>query len=108
MHEFLIDKLYSFCMNFGNSILRIRLREIYDSLKKELEKADKKREVIDKLLAHYEAQSDFEGWFPQQLWDRHKNTNYNSGAVVLKMNRVYVIIKKYNRRMGSQWFTTPF
>src|SRR5579864_4679560 len=96
MHEFLIDKLYSFCMNFGNSILRTRLRETYDSLKKELEKADKEREVIDKLLAHYEAQSDFEGWFPQQLWDRHKKTRYNSGAVIRKMNRVYTLIKNYN------------
>jgi hypothetical protein len=36
----------------------------------------RERERIDRLLASYEASSDFEGWFPNWLWEgMHKNNH---------------------------------
>ena len=43
---------------------------------------DKEREVIDNLLTHYEKSPDFEGLFPEWLWERHKNNRQASQKIV--------------------------
>jgi len=55
---------------------------------------DKEREVIDNLLTHYEKSSDFEGLFPEWLWERHKNNRQESGENIRRKNFVYVLMKK--------------
>ena len=64
---------------------------------------DKEREVIDKLLNHYEASPDFEGLFPEWLWEKHKNNRWESGENVRRMNLIYVLKRKIREEF---WFTT--
>ncbi len=54
-HDFLLDKLSSFCKNFDRHSLKRRLHYIYDSLRIDMVDIDKEREVIDNLLTHYES-----------------------------------------------------
>ena len=53
-HDFLLDKLNSFCKNFNRYCLERRLRYVYDSLRIDMVDIDKEREAIDNLLTHYE------------------------------------------------------
>ena len=55
---------------------------------------DKERKVIDNLLMHYEASPDFEGLFPDWLWERHKNNRQVSAENCRRKNLVYVLMKK--------------
>jgi hypothetical protein len=94
-HKFLLDKLISFHENFGTQFsLMEYLVSYYKSLKLEMMKIDKEREVIDNLLKHYEASPDFEGWFPEWLWNRHKNCRWNSGTNIQRFNLVYTLMKR--------------
>ena len=78
-YNFLISKLRSFCDNFDIFYLRLKLQDIYKPLEIESKKIDKEREEIDKLMADYEASPDFEGWFPDWLWEgMHKNNHHKS------------------------------
>ena len=72
-HDFLLDKLNSFCKGFDRHCLERRLRYVYDSLRIDMVDIDKEKEVIENLLTHYEKSPDFEGLFPDWLWERHKN-----------------------------------
>src|ERR1044071_1499982 len=100
-HDFLLDKLSSFCKNFDRHCLERRLQYVYDSLRIDMVGIDKERKVIDNLLMHYEASPDFEGLFPDWLWERHKNSMYTSGENIRHKNLVYVLIKKLRERC---WF----
>ena len=68
-HDFLLDKLNSFCKNFDKHSIKRRLHYIYDSLRIDMVDIDKEKEVIENLLTHYEKSPDFEGLFPDWLWE---------------------------------------
>src|SRR5947207_15277682 len=53
-HNFILDKLNSFCTNFDLHSLKRRLHYIYDSLRIDMVDIDKEKEVIETLLIHYE------------------------------------------------------
>ena len=93
-HDFLLDKLSSFCKNFDRHCLERRLRYVYDSLRIDMVGIDKERKVIDDLLMHYEASPNFEGLFSDWLWERHKNSMYTSGENMRRKNLVYILMKK--------------
>src|ERR1044072_6627580 len=93
-HDFLLDKLSSFCKNFDRHCLECRLRYVYDSLRIDMVGIDKEREVIDNLLIHYEKSSDFEGLFPDWLWEQPKNNRHASGVNIRHKNLVYVLMNK--------------
>ena len=93
-HEFLLDKLNSFCKNFDRHCLERRLQYVYDSLRIDMVDIDKERKVIDNLLMHYEASPDFEGLFPDWLWERHKNNRYASGENFRRVNLLYTLKRK--------------
>jgi len=97
-HDFLLDKLNSFCKNFDRYCLERRLRYVYDSLRIDMVGIDKEREVIDNLLIHYEKSPDFEGLFPDWLWERHKNNRQASGENIRRKNLVYVLMKKFREQ----------
>ena len=101
-HAFLIDKLESFCKNFDRHCLDRRLQYVYDSLRIDMVDIDKERKVIDNLLIHYEASPDFEGLFPEWLWEKHKNNRWESGENVRRKNLVYVLKRKIREHF---WFT---
>ena len=100
-HDFLLDKLNSFCKKFDRHCLERRLRYVYDSLRIDMVDIDKEREVIDNLLIHYEKSPDFEGLFPDWLWERHKNNRQASGENIRRKNLVYVLMKKIREQ---SWF----
>src|ERR1051325_11878167 len=100
-HGFLLDKLNSFCKNFDIHSLRRRLYYVYDFLRIDMVDIDKEREVIDNLLIHYEKSPDFEGLFPDWLWERHKNNRQTSGENIRRKNLVYVLMKKFREQ---SWF----
>ena len=93
-HEFLLDKLNSFCDAFNILYLRCKLEDIYDSVRLEMKNIDKERKVIDDLLTHYKKSSDFEGLFPDWLWKRHKNNMYASGENFRCVNLLYTLKRK--------------
>ena len=93
-HEFLLDKLNSFCKNFDKHCLERRLQYVYDSLRIDMVDIDKERKVIDNLLMYYEASSDFEGLFPDWLWERHKNNMCASGKNCRRLNLLYTLKRK--------------
>ena len=93
-HKFLLDKLNSFCKNFDRHCLERRLQYVYDSLRIDMVDIDKERKVIDNLLMHYEASPDFEGLFPDWLWERHKNNRYASGENFRRVNLLYILKRK--------------
>ena len=93
-HEFLLDKLDSFCGAFNIFYLRCRLEDIYDSLILEMKNIDKERNVINDLLAYYGETPDFEGLFPDWLWERHKNNRYASGKNFRRVNLLYTLKRK--------------
>ena len=93
-HEFLLDKLNSFCDAFDIPYSRCRLEDIYDSLILEMKNIDKERNVINDLLAYYEKSPDFEGLFPDWLWERHKNNRCASGENCRRMNLLYTLKRK--------------
>ena len=62
---------------------------------------DKERKVIDNLLIHYEASPDFEGLFPEWLWEKHKNNRWKSGENVRCKNVVYILKRKLKEQ---SWF----
>lgn len=104
-NKFLIYKLDSFCQNFKYPLFLMKcLQIIYESLKLEMVKIDKEREVIDKLMAHYEASSDFEGWFPEWLWDRRTKNRLNSGINISAYNRVYTLMKMLKEERTIDYF----
>ena len=76
-HHFLVDKLYSFSKSFGMNILE-ELKRINNSLEIESHKLAKEEKVINDLLDRYEASPDFEGWFPEWLWERRQKNCYDS------------------------------
>ena len=49
-HDFLLDKLNSFCKNFNRHFIKRRLHYIYDSLRIDMVDIDKEKEVIENLL----------------------------------------------------------
>src|SRR6266511_4350171 len=55
---------------------------------------DKEREVIDNLLTHYEKSPDFEGLFPEWLWERHKNNRQASAENCRHINLLYTLMRK--------------
>src|SRR4051812_26471228 len=79
--NFLISKLRSFCDNFDIFYLGPKLQDIYDSLMLESKEIYRERERIDRLLASYEASSDFEGWFPNWLWEGMHKNNYQKYVI---------------------------
>ena len=93
-HDFLLDKLNSFCKNFDRYSLKRRLHYIYDSLRIDMVDIDKEREVIDNLLTHYEKSPDFEGLFPEWLWERHKNNMQASAENCRHINLLYTLMRK--------------
>jgi hypothetical protein len=102
--NFLISKLRNFCDNFDIFYLGPKLQDIYKSLKQESEKIYKEKDEIDKLLAIYEASYDFEGWFPDWLWEgMHKNNRQKSAINYGNMNRVRKFIV-----MLSEWTIENF
>jgi hypothetical protein len=67
-HIFLLDKLNSFCNNFGTECcVEHKLCNIYESLRLEMKTIDKERIVIDDLMNTFKAKKDFEGLFPDWL-----------------------------------------
>ena len=62
---------------------------------------DKKREAIDNLLTHYETSPDFEGLFPEWLWERHKNNRWKIGENIRHKHLVYVLMKKNREQSWS-------
>ena len=93
-HDFLLDKLSSFCKNFDRHSIICRLHYIYDSLRIDMVDIDKEREVIDNLLTHYEKSPDFEGLFPEWLWERHKNNRQASAENCRHINLLYTLMRK--------------
>ena len=93
-HDFLLDKLNSFCKNFDIHFLKRRLHYIYDSLRIDMVDIVKEREVIDNLLTHYEKSPDFEGLFPDWLWERHKNNRQVSAENCRRTNLLYALNRK--------------
>ena len=93
-HDFLLDKLNSFCKNFDRYSLKRRLHYIYDSSRIDMVDIDKKREVIDNLLTHYEKSPDFEELFPEWLWERHKNNRQASAENCRHINLLYTLMRK--------------
>ena len=55
---------------------------------------DKEREVIDNLLTYYEKSPDFEGLFPEWLWERHKNNRQASAENCRHINLLYTLMRK--------------
>ena len=104
-HDFLLDKLNSFCKNFDIHSLKRRLHYIYDSLRIDMVSIVKERKVIDNLLMHYEASPDFEGLFPDWLWERHKNNIYASGTNFRRINLLYTLKRKV---IDYNWFNGRF
>src|SRR5438270_6504079 len=100
-HNFLLDKLSSFCKNFDRHSIIRRLQYIYDSLRIDMVNIDKEREVIDNLLTHYETSPDFEGLFPEWLWEQHKNNCWKTGENIRCKNLVYVLMKKNREQSWS-------
>ena len=95
-HDFLLDKLNSFCKNFDRHCLERRLQYVYDSLRIDMVDIDKERKVIDDLLAYYEKSPDFEGLFPDWLWERYKNNMCASGENCRHLNLLYTLKIKAN------------
>src|SRR2546421_4644646 len=93
-HNFLLDKLNSFCKNFDIHSLKRRLHYIYDSLRIDMVDIVKEREVIDNLLTHYEKSPDFEGLFPDWLWERHKNNRQTLAENCRHINLLYTLMRK--------------
>ena len=71
-HDFLLDKLDSFCKRFNLSSVLSELKIINSRLRTEMVKITKKAEEISKLLRHYENSFGFEGWYPDWLWKKCK------------------------------------
>ena len=62
---------------------------------------DKERKVIDNLMIHYEASSDFKGPFPDWLLERHRKNIITSGENMRRKNLIYILMEK----LGEQsWF----
>ena len=93
-HDFLLDKLSSFCKNFDRHCLERKLRYVYDSLRINMIGIDKERKVIDNLLMHYEASSDFKEPFPDWLLERHRKNLTMSGENMRRKTLVYIFIEK--------------
>ena len=98
-HDFLLDKLSSFCKNFDRHCLERRLQYVKDSLRIDMVDIDKERKVIDNLMIHYlmihyEASSDFKGPFPDWLLERHRKNIITSGENMRRKNLVYILMKK--------------
>ena len=55
---------------------------------------DKEKEVIENLLTHYEKSPDFEGLFPDWLWERYKNNMHASAENCRRTNLLYALKKK--------------
>ena len=104
-HDFLLDKLNSFCKNFDRYSIKCRLHYIYDSLRIDMVDIDKERKVINNLLMYYEVFSDFEGLFPDWLWERHKNNMYASGTNFRRVNLLYTLKRKV---ADYNWFNGRF
>src|SRR6185437_14836474 len=58
-HDFLLDKLNSFCDAFNILCLRAQLEDIYELARVEMENINKERKVIDGLLVYYEESPNF-------------------------------------------------
>src|SRR3984957_18051662 len=71
-HDFLLDKLDSFCERFNMSLVIAELHIINSRYDTEAKEITKEAKEISKLLRHYENSSDFEGWYPDWLWERCK------------------------------------
>src|SRR6185437_1602700 len=93
-HDFLLDKLNSFCKNFNRHSLKRRLHYIYDSLRIDMVDIDKEKEVIENLLTHYEKSSDFEKLFPDWLWERYKNNIHAFAKNCRCINLLYALKRK--------------
>ena len=93
-HDFILDKLSSFCNNFDRYHLERRLLYVYDSLRIDMVDIDKERKVIDNLMIHYEASSNFKEPFPDWLLERHRKNIITSEENMRRENLVYILMKK--------------
>ena len=71
-HDFLLDKLDSFCERFNILPVLSELCIINSRYDTEAKEITKKAEEISKLLRHYENSFGFEVWYPDWLWERRK------------------------------------
>ena len=73
------------------------LRIINSKYVTEAKEIIKKAEEISKLLRHYENSSDFEGWYPDWLWERRKKC-FTKLAVcngnILHIEKLMLILQK--------------
>jgi hypothetical protein len=50
------------------------------ALKEKIKHLEKEEKVINKLLDHYENSIEFEGWFPDELWQRRGKNRCDLGT----------------------------
>ena len=102
--KFLIVKLHRFCNSF-DMIIEFKIQKIHESLELEMKTIDKERKVIDKLMDTYElSDGGFEGWFPNWLWEKHKNNRYKDQTNTRDRIRVCEIIRKIHRMARQAWY----
>ena len=102
--KFLIVKLHRFCNSF-DMIIEFKIREIREFLESEMKTIDKERKVIDKLMDTHElSDGGFEGWFPNWLWEKHKNNRYKDQINTRDRIRVCEIIRKIHRMARQAWY----
>jgi hypothetical protein len=63
---------------YSNFLYFLGGSRINNSLEIESHKLAKEEKVIKDLLDRYEASPDFEGWFPEWLWERRRKNRYDS------------------------------
>jgi hypothetical protein len=72
------NKLLNFCKVFDNIYIYMRFKEIRATLEKEMKEKDWERIEVDRLMAEFEASPEYDGWYPNWLWERNKKTYYNT------------------------------
>ena len=73
-HSFIANKLFSFCRVFNDTMIYARLLKTQNALRKELIEKDKDRMEVDRLMDEFEKSLEYDSWFPDWLWEKHKNT----------------------------------
>ena len=78
--RFLANKLCSFCKTFDDKKIYVRFLNTRIALEKEMKERDGDRLEVNRLMDEFEKSSEYDGWFPDWLWKRHKNTIYRTGC----------------------------
>ena len=99
VYQPILEKLCNFCENFSLDIPNELLKR-ETALIERKEYLEREKAVINKLLDHYENSLDFDGWFPDELWNRRKENRWNLGFTGDKLTRVWRVLE--TRIMG--WF----